>query len=83
MNRLFQDHPNSVGETYTEHWRQAWSFSGQLFLAAFACFVHGLLPFCFERTGSGKIQQLYRRMVTHRVRHQGGEAAMVTAEPSA
>ncbi len=35
------------------------------------CFVHGLLPFLFVKTGSRAVQSLYRCMVTHRARQPG------------
>ena len=49
---MFTRHPASVGETYGEHMLVASSFGLKLLLAALACFVHALLPFLFERTGS-------------------------------
>ncbi len=65
----FTEHPESVGETYAEHMMVAWSFGWQMFWASLACFVHGLLPFLFTRTGSHAVAGLYQRMVTHRQRH--------------
>jgi hypothetical protein len=66
---LFTRHPESVGETYTEHMLVASSFGLRLFLASLACFVHALLPFLFERTGSSTVQLLHSRMITNRIRH--------------
>ena len=66
---LFTRHPASVGETYTEHMAVAAGFGTRLFLASLACFVHALLPFLFERTGSSTVQLLYGRMVSNRMRH--------------
>jgi hypothetical protein len=40
----------------------------RLFLASLACFVHALLPFLFERTGSTAIQSLHGSMVMSRLR---------------
>ena len=68
FSRLFTDHPASVGETYLEHMASASSFSVRLFFAAFACAVHALLPFLFEKTGSRMITDLHGRMVLHRDR---------------
>ena len=65
---LFTDHPASVNETYGEHMAMAGSFGLRLFLASLACFVHALLPFLFEKTGSRMITELHDRMVTNRVR---------------
>ncbi len=71
MPRLsFTEHPASVGETYGEHMASAWSFSGRMALGALACFVHGLLPFLFTRTGSGIIAELNSRMILNRTRQR-------------
>ncbi len=65
---LFTRHPESVGETYTEHMQVAAGFGLRLLFASLACFVHALLPFLFERTGSTAVQSLHGTMVTHRLR---------------
>jgi hypothetical protein len=66
MHAAFTRHPESVGESYSAHMQVAWSFSWRLLCASLACFVHGLLPFLFERTGSRAISELHTRMVIHR-----------------
>ncbi|GAB4376794.1 MAG: DUF6356 family protein [Kiloniellaceae bacterium] len=71
---LFTDHPASVGETYWQHLASAWGFSWRLMLAALACLVHALLPFCFEKTGSRAITGLHDRMVVNRHRHAAAAA---------
>ena len=68
LSELFTRHPASVGETYTEHMQVAAGFGFRLFLASMACFVHALLPFLFERTGSTAIQSLHGSMVISRLR---------------
>ena len=80
MNRLFHDHPNSVGESYTEHMGVAFGFGFRMVLAGLACLVNGVLPFLFVKTGSGTISLLHDRMVANRVRKPvatpgGGRAA--------
>jgi hypothetical protein len=64
----FIDHPASVGETYGEHLRAASGFGFSMILGGLACLVHGLLPFCFLRTGSSTIARLHDRMVINRRR---------------
>jgi hypothetical protein len=66
IQRLFNEHPASVGESYWEHLLRASWFAGKMLMGAGACFVHALLPFLFVRTGSETIQQLHTAMVTHR-----------------
>ena len=68
LQRLFNEHPASVGETYWEHLLHASWFAGKMVLAAGACFVHALLPFLFVKTGSKAITELHDAMVTNRNR---------------
>jgi len=66
IQRLFTEHPASVGETYWGHLARACWFSGKMFLGAGACLVHAILPFLFVKTGSTAITELYSAMVTNR-----------------
>lgn len=68
LTRKFTEHPESVGETYGEHFLAAMGFGLSLFKAAFCCVVHAILPFMFEKTGSACITELHERMVTNRAR---------------
>ena len=71
MNRLFNEHPNSVGESYSEHMGVAFGFGFRMVLVGLACLVHGVLPFLFVKTGSRTINVLHDRMVAQRVRKPG------------
>jgi len=68
IQRLFNEHPASVGETYWQHLLRASWFAGKMLMGAGACFIHALLPFLFEKTGSQTITQLHAAMVTNRRR---------------
>ena len=68
VNRAFSEHPASVGESYSEHLVTAGGFGWTLLKASFACFVHAVLPFAFEKTGSKAITELHTRMVSNRNR---------------
>src|SRR3546814_13549961 len=68
MNRLFTEHPRSVGESYPEHMGVAFGFGAWMVLAGLACLVHGVLPFMFVKTGSRTIAMLHDRMIANRVR---------------
>ena len=68
FRRVFTDHPNSVGETYGQHFLQALGFSAKLTLGGVACFVHALIPSLFEKTGSNAVRDLHARMVENRDR---------------
>ena len=76
IQRLFNEHPASVGETYWQHLLRASWFAGKMLMGAGACFIHALLPFLCVRTGSETIQQLHTAMVTHRrVKDEGIDLA--------
>ena len=66
--RLFLDHPKSVGESYFEHQRAAFSFAGSMICGGFACFIHGVIPGFYCRTGSRTVNRLHERMVANRTR---------------
>jgi hypothetical protein len=68
IQRLFNEHPASVGETYWQHLLRASWFAGKMLMGAGACFIHALLPFLFVKTGSETITQLHAAMVANRRR---------------
>ncbi|WP_374384519.1 DUF6356 family protein [Dongia sp.] len=69
IDKLFIEHPKSVGESYWEHLYMASCFSGRMFLGAAACFIHALIPGLCVKTGSNTIRELHDRMVVNRMRH--------------
>lgn len=77
LRRMFVDHPESVGESYGEHFFVALGFGVTMVTAGLACIVHALVPGLFVKTGSAAITGLYDRMVQHRrrVRASGITAA--------
>jgi hypothetical protein len=68
IDRLFLDHPRSVGETYLEHMGSAGRFGSRMILAGVACMLHGLFPFLFVKTGSNAVRTLHDTMVVNRRR---------------
>ena len=58
FQRLFQDHPASVGESYGKHAGFAFGVGLRMMAAGLACFLHGLFPFLFINTGSRCIREL-------------------------
>jgi hypothetical protein len=68
LDRMFTEHPHSVGETYFQHLCSAFSFGSRMIAAGCACLMHGLLPFLFVKTGSSTIRHLHDAMITHRSR---------------
>ena len=61
--RNFKEHPESVGETYTQHFKVAARFSVLLGYAAFAAIVHAFIPSLFESTSSRIIKKLHSDMM--------------------
>lgn len=66
--RLFKEHPEEVGENYVEHLGTAASFSARMFVGSLICFVHGIFPFLFKKSGSRIVTDLHQRMVQSRSR---------------
>lgn len=65
-NRLFIEHPNSVNETYGQHFGMAAGFGVRMIGGGVACLVHAVLPFAFTRTGSRTIADLHHRLTARR-----------------
>jgi hypothetical protein len=60
--RAFKEHPESVGETYTEHLVAALGFASTMMQAAICCIVHAFIPCLFTDTGSRAVRKLSKRM---------------------
>ena len=58
MRNFFKDHPNSVGETYFQHFLKSCIFGIKLILIAIRAFVHAIFPWCFEHSASDSISKL-------------------------
>ena len=48
MKNIFTDHPNSVGETYFQHFAFTFGTGFKLIVWGFAAMIHALLPFTFK-----------------------------------
>lgn len=70
LDKIFNDHPASVGETYFEHMGMATGFALRMLAGSIACLIHAVIPCLCERTGSRQIITLYDRMVANRRRNQ-------------
>jgi hypothetical protein len=60
--KLFTDHPRSIGETYSEHARTAFSFGWRMAVGGLACMVHAIVPGVFVKTASRTVVQLDAEM---------------------
>jgi len=54
----FTAHPHSVGETYLQHGLFACRYGARMTAGGIAAFVHGILPFLFQTTGSRITREL-------------------------
>lgn len=64
VRRIFLDHPESVDESYAEHFRTAMGFAFWLSIAALAAAIHSLIPALCERTASRIVCRLHDRLVS-------------------
>jgi hypothetical protein len=62
--KWFVAHPQSVGETYTQHFGVASRFGLSMVAGGLACFVHALVPGLCVRTGSTMVKRLYGDMAS-------------------
>lgn len=66
MKNIFTKHPNSVGESYLQHFGKALGFSALLFSLSFKALVHAIFPFLFETAVSDRIKILNEGMQKRR-----------------
>ena len=58
MKNIFKQHPNSIGETYLQHFVKAFGFGVKLILIAVRVFIHAVFPWCFEHSTSDQFSKL-------------------------
>lgn len=68
ITRLLTEHPQSVGETYGEHFLSALGFAGWMAYASVLCLCHAVMPWLFCGSGSAIIERLHDRMVLNRAK---------------
>ena len=64
LQRLFLSHPQTVDESYGEHFLFALGFAARLFGAGLAALVHAIIPCLFETTASRKIREMHDRIAS-------------------
>jgi hypothetical protein len=64
----FTAHPRAVGESYLQHGAFACRYGAKMTLGGLAAFVHGLMPFLFESTGSRITRELNATLEESRAR---------------
>jgi hypothetical protein len=64
----FTAHPRDVGESYVEHGFFACRYGVKMTLGGIAAFLHGLMPFLFQATGSRITRELNATLEESRAR---------------
>ena len=64
LQRLFLSHPQTVDESYGEHFLFALGFAARLFGASLAALVHAIIPCLFETTASRMIREMHDRIAS-------------------
>ncbi len=59
---LFNQHPNSVNQTYLEHMRDAFDYGITSCIGGYILIIHSIFPFVFKDTGSKIIFHLNDRL---------------------
>ena len=67
MKNIFTEHPNSVGESYTEHMLFAILIVLKLILWGIAAIFHGLFPFVLKTFVSSNIKKLHDDIFINRM----------------
>ena len=68
MRNPFTAHPREVGETYLEHGVFACRYGAKMTWGGIAAFIHGLVPFLFQATGSRITRELNEALELSRAR---------------
>lgn len=79
IQRLFLSHPHKVGESYFEHMLFALRFSGRLFRASAAAFLHAFVPALCETTASRAIMDMHGEIAARRAQMAKADSQAVSA----
>lgn len=66
VNRLFQEHPRSLGMSWWEHGVGAVRIGTDLLAAGTACLIHAFVPGWFTQTAGRTVERLHDHMVQRR-----------------
>lgn len=79
IQRIFLNYPQKVGEGFFEHMLFALTFSGRLFKASAAAFLHAFVPSLCETTASKAIMDMHSEIAARRALMAKSQAAPVSA----
>jgi hypothetical protein len=69
FDRLFHDHPRSIGMSYGEHGKGAAAIGVAMIVGGIACLVHAAVPGLFKDTASRMLGKLHRDTTSRSARH--------------
>ena len=69
-DRMFLEHPRSLGMSWAGHGIGALAIGGRLVGAGLACLVHAVVPGLFTETAGRTVTRMY----DHMARHKAGAA---------
>jgi hypothetical protein len=81
LQRLFLSHPESVNESYGEHFLFALGFALRLFGAGLAALVHAVIPCLFEATASRMICEMHQKIASRAHRPPAGVPTSAVSVP--
>ena len=61
--RMFLDHPRSLGMSWTSHGAGAVRIAGKLIGAGSACLIHAVVPAWFTQTAGRTVEHLHEEML--------------------
>jgi hypothetical protein len=64
LHRLFLSHPQTVDESFGEHFLFALGFALRLFGAGLAALIHAIVPCLFEKTASRMIREMHDKITS-------------------
>lgn len=79
IQRIFLNHPEKVGEGFFEHMLFALTFSGRLFKASAAAFLHAFVPSLCETTASKAIMDMHAEIAARRAVMAKSQGAVANA----
>lgn len=82
LERVFLNHPHRVNESFFEHMFFALAFSGRLFKASAAAFLHAFVPALCETTASQAIMNMHAEIAARRAQMAKSEGISASAANS-
>lgn len=80
FRRLFLDHPDSVGESYAQHFGVASRFGLTMIAGGLGACLHAVVPALCKTTGSRTIAALHAEMCAKRDAARAAQTQLKTVE---